>query len=110
MAYSSTIPTKSTLTENHPTQNSLRAFADGKGATALMQIFAPAGGAGDPDSERELLEAVEISPDALRILAHQRAQNVRAYLLQTGKVDAQRITESAGGPNSKGCRVYLSLK
>jgi hypothetical protein len=109
-AYSSSIPIKSTLTENHPGQGPLRVFADGKGATALMLILAPAGGAGDADWEREPLERVEIGPDALRTLAHERAQNVRAYLLQTGKVGAQRITESSRGANSKGSRVYLWLQ
>ena len=75
-----------------------------------MLIFAPCGAAADPDWERELLEAVEIAPDALPTLAVERARNVRAYLLQTGKVEAQRITESARGASSKGSRVYLRLQ
>jgi len=110
VAYSSAIPIKSTLTENDPVQSSLRAYADDKGATALMLIFAPAWAAADPDWERELLEAVEIAPDALPTLAVERARNVRAYLLQTGKVDPQRITESARGASSKGSRVYVRLQ
>ena len=110
VAYSSTIPIKSTLTENYSAQSSLRAFADDKGATALMLIFAPAWAAADPDWERELLEAVEIAPDALPTLAGERARNVRAYLLQTGKVEPQRITESARGASSKGSRVYVRLQ
>jgi hypothetical protein len=110
VAYSLTIPIESTLTQNHPAQSYLRAFADDKGATALMLIFAPVGGAGDPDSERELLETVEISPDALPTLASERARNVRAYLLQTRKVEPQRITESVRGAGSKGSRVYVRLQ
>jgi hypothetical protein len=35
---------------------------------------------------------------------------VRAYLLQTGKVEPQRITESARSASSKGSRVYLRLQ
>jgi hypothetical protein len=110
VAYSSTIPVEPTLTENYPTESSFRAYADDKGATALMLIFAPAAVAPDPDWERSLLEAVEIAPDALPTLAGERARNVRAYLLQTGKVEPQRITESAPGATSKGSRVYLRLQ
>jgi hypothetical protein len=110
VASSSTIPVKSTLTEDHPAQKSLRAFADDKGATALMLIFAPVWAAVDPASDRELLERVEIAPDALPTLAGERSRNVKAYLVQTGKVDAQRITESAQGVSSKGNRVYLRLQ
>jgi outer membrane protein OmpA-like peptidoglycan-associated protein len=110
VAYSSTIPVEPTLTENYPAQSSFRAFADDKGATALMLIFAPAAVAPDLDWERELLEAVEISPDALPKLAGERARMVRAYLLQTGKVEPQRITESARGASSKGSRVYVRLQ
>ena len=75
-----------------------------------MLIYAPVGAATDPDWERELLEAVEISPDALPTLAGERARNVRAYLLQTGKVEPQRITESARGASTKGSRVYVRLQ
>ena len=110
VAYSSTMPLKSTLADNHPAQSSLRAFADDKGATALMLIFAPTAAAVDPDWERELLEAMEIAPDALSTLAGERARNVRAYLLQTGKVEEQRIEESAQDVGSKGSRVYLRLQ
>ena len=110
VAYSSTIPIKSTLPENDSAQSSSRAFADDKGATALMLIFAPVWATADPDWERELLEGVEIVPDALSTLAGERARNVRAYLLQTGKVEAQRITESAQGASPKGSRVYLRLQ
>jgi len=110
VAYSSAIPIKSTLTEINPIQSPFRAFADDKGATALMLIFAPTAVAADPDWERELLEGVGIAPDALPTLARERARNVRAYLLQTGKVEPQRITESAQGTSSNGSRVYLRLQ
>ena len=75
-----------------------------------MLIYAPVLAAADPDWERELLEAVKIAPDALPTLAGERARIVRAYLLQTGKVEPQRITESAPGATSKGSRVYLRLQ
>ena len=88
----------------------VRMFADDKGATALMQASSAKGPAENPDSGRELLEAVEIPPAALPTLASERAGNVRAYLLQTGRIQPQRITESARGAGSKGSRVYLWLQ
>ena len=110
MACSSTIPIKSTLAEDDSARSFPRAFADDKGATALMLIFAPVWAPADPDWERELLEAVEIAPDALSTLAAERARNVRTYLLQTGKVESQRITESARGVSSKGSHVTVRLQ
>ena len=107
--YSSNISVKSPLPPNDPAQNSLK-DADDKGATALMRTLTPTVAAGDPDGERERLAAVEISPDALPALASERARNVRAYLLQSGKVEPQRITESARGAGSKGSRVYVWLQ
>jgi hypothetical protein len=35
---------------------------------------------------------------------------VKACLLQTGKVEPQRITESARSANTKGSRVYVRLQ
>ena len=52
----------------------------------------------------------KLRPMLFRPLAMERARNVRAYLLQTGKVEAQRITESARGASAKGSRVYLRLQ
>jgi hypothetical protein len=75
-----------------------------------MLIYAPMGAAGDPDWDRELLETVELAPGALPALAAERARNVKAYLVQTGKVEPQRITESARGDGSKGSRVYVWLQ
>jgi hypothetical protein len=75
-----------------------------------MLVYAPVWAAADPGWERELLEAVVISPDALPTLAGERARNVRAYLLQTGKVEPQRITQSAQGASTKGSRVYVRLQ
>ena len=75
-----------------------------------MMIFAPAGAIRELDWDAQLLETVEIKPEAMQTLAAQRAQNVRAYLLGTGKVDAQRITESARGTLAKGSRVYVRLQ
>ena len=102
--------TQSRSNETNPVSYPAKMFADEKGATALMRIFAPEGAAGDPDSERESLEGVEMPPDALPTLASERAETVKSYLVQTGKVQPQRITESARGAGSKGSRVYLWLR
>jgi uncharacterized protein DUF748 len=110
VAFWSPITIQSKSSETNLFSHPIRMFADEKGATALMRIFAPEGAAGDPGSEPELLEGVEIPPDALPTLASERAGNVRAYLVQTGKVQPQRITESARGAGSKGSRVYLWLQ
>jgi DNA-directed RNA polymerase subunit H (RpoH/RPB5) len=75
-----------------------------------MLIYAPVWAAADPDWERELLETVEISPNALPTLAGERARNVRAYLLQTGKVEPLRITQSTRDANTQGSRVYVRLQ
>ena len=108
MAYWSLFETKSNTKSSLLPRNSGRAFADDKGATALMLILAPAEFPGEWDAQP--LETVEIAPDALRTLAVERAQTVKAYLLQTGKVEAQRITESSRGDSSKGSRVYARLQ
>jgi hypothetical protein len=109
LAFTSRFETKSRTSESPFPRSSARAFADDKGATALMMILAPQGATTDLNWDAQLLESVEIAPDALRTLAVERARNVRAYLLQTGKVESPRITESAG-TGSKGSRVYVRLQ
>ena len=104
------VETKSRTKESPSPYGPATAFADDKGATALMMILAPVEVAAEVDLDAQLLEAVHIAPDALRTLAVERARNVKAYLLQTGKVEGQRITESARGASSKGSRVYLWLQ
>jgi len=111
VAYWAPITLQSKPSETNLLLHPVRMFAnDDKGATALMRIFEPKGATEGPDFERELLESVEIPPEALRTLASERAGNVRAYLLQTGKVQPQRITESARSSGSKGSCVYLWLR
>jgi len=88
----------------------LRMFSDEKGAKALMRVITPEGVAEGSDHRRELLESVEIPPQALPELAKERAGTLRAYLIQTGRVQPERITESARGASSKGSRVYLWLQ
>jgi hypothetical protein len=66
------------------------------------------------DPKEALLSAViPVSDGDLEALAANRAKAVRAYLLQTGKVEAARLflTESqTGSVRSEGSRVYLQFQ
>ena len=64
------------------------------------------------DLERAVLEGIEISERDFSTLAEDRARQVRDYVLQTGKVDAERVflAKSAGADRGKGSRVYLHLR
>ena len=47
------------------------------------------------------------------LLATERAKKVKEYILQTGKVEPERVflaEESVNGAGSKGSRVYLHLR
>jgi hypothetical protein len=63
--------------------------------------------------EQLLLATIPVSDNDLEMLATERAKAVRAYILQTGQVEAARLflTESqTGGVRSDGCRVYLQFQ
>jgi hypothetical protein len=63
--------------------------------------------------EALLLATIPVSPADFEALASDRAKAVRAYLLQTGKVEAARLflTENqTGGVRSDGSRVYLQFR
>lgn len=83
-----------------------------KGAIALMRLSGSLDTDAPPDLEGRLLETVEITPRELQTLAAARARNIKDYLLQTGKVEAERIsfTESTQSVNAKGSRMYLRLQ
>ena len=60
-----------------------------------------------------LLIAIPVSDGDFEVLASDRAKAVRAYILQTGKVEAARLflTENqTGGLRSDGSRVYLQFR
>ena len=97
------------------------------GATALIQAAAertPAnalpGRATKPPKavvedmrEAALLRSIPITESELRELANQRAQAVRDYVLQTGKVEARRVflaEAPSTGVKSQGSRAYLQLR
>jgi hypothetical protein len=67
---------------------------------------------GDP-MEIMLMATIPVSDADFRALAAERAKAVRAYLLQTGKVETERlfISESqTGSVRSDGSRVYLQFQ
>jgi hypothetical protein len=66
----------------------------------------------DP-TEVVLLASISITDNDFEALASDRAKAVRAYILETGKVEATRLflTENqTGGVRSEGSRVYLQFQ
>jgi len=97
-------------------------------AEYMKQVQATAA-AGLPLEEMEgrLAEVIEITTDDLRALADARAQKVRDYLINEGKIAPERLfltqpavapapvegaepVEGAAPPVSKGPRVFLELQ
>jgi hypothetical protein len=70
--------------------------------------------AGVPDVvEQTLLENIPVTDADFATLASQRAKAVRDYLVQSGKVEAERVflAEAQGGPTkAQGSRAYLQLR
>ena len=63
--------------------------------------------------EALLMAAIPVTDGDFEALASERAKAVRAYLLQTGKVEAGRLflTENqTGGVRSDGSRAYLQFR
>jgi hypothetical protein len=60
-----------------------------------------------------LLATLPVTDGDFEALASDRAKAVRAYILQTGKVEAARLflaENQTGGVRSDGSRVYLQLR
>ena len=60
-----------------------------------------------------LAETMVVPADDLRALADARAQAVRDYFLNTGKITTDRLFLASGNPaakENKGPRVFLSLQ
>jgi len=85
-----------------------------KGAAALMKDArndAPKVVA--TDMENQLLALIEIAESDLTALAAERAKRVKEYVLQTGKVEAERVflaEKPEDGNGARGSRVYLHLR
>ena len=77
-------------------------------ASTQTQSRAPA----DP-METLLLASIPVTDNDFETLASDRAKAVRAYLLQTGKVEAARLflaENQSGGVKTNGSRVYLQFR
>lgn len=65
------------------------------------------------DMESQLMSLIEVTAGDLALLGQQRAQQVQQYILQTGKVEAERLflaENSHPEQTTKGSRVYLHLR
>lgn len=96
------------------------------GATELLHrenapapVVSPTPGAGESSTavadpfEVALLNSISVPDDDFQTLASNRAKAAREYILQGGKVEAERVflTESkATGLKTEGARVYLDLQ
>ena len=83
------------------TRTAFNVVADEKGGAALMRI-----------GTSELLGPGDAALGELRALAAERAGNIKAFILQTGKVEAERISVRRSTENilAKGSQVYLTLQ
>lgn len=85
-----------------------------KGGEALLRAV-PAPVSGDEQSalERELFRTMPVAEEEFRALADARAGRVRQYLLDSGRVEAERLflkEPAAGGVTTNGSRVWLHLE
>ncbi|MCD4719305.1 MAG: hypothetical protein K8S13_05515 [Desulfobacula sp.] len=67
------------------------------------------------EKKKLLITNINIGEDDLRLLAMNRSENIKAYLLSTGKVENQRIflleaSENDGSNNERTSKVKFSLK
>jgi hypothetical protein len=85
-----------------------------KGATALLQdrpspdAAVPAG-----QKENDILETITVTDDELRVLALERAHHVQSKILETGKLQPERLFLSEGEAASvtnTASRVYFHLR
>jgi methionine salvage enolase-phosphatase E1 len=63
--------------------------------------------------ELALLNSIQVGSDDFQALASQRAKAVREYILQSGKVEAERlflIEDKTASLKTEGPRVYLQLQ
>src|SRR5207253_2832087 len=83
-------------------------FDGEKGGAALMRMF-PSAAAKDWDEEGGLQALIDWIPGDPQSLAAARARNVRLYLIQSGKVQGDRISIIRAAPDSSEDRgkVYL---
>jgi hypothetical protein len=63
--------------------------------------------------QEQVFQFVEVTGEDFRQLAIRRAEHVKGFLLETGKVDNERIflaTTSEGGIATNGSRAFIHLR
>jgi hypothetical protein len=114
VAIAAQIPSRSGKTEKSATQLMQRSSATAPKSSKVTAAdhqtkpVAPA----DP-METLLLASIPVTDSDFQALASERAKAVRVYLLQTGKVEAERLflTENQpGGVKANGSRAYLQFR
>jgi hypothetical protein len=114
IAIAAQIPSRSGKTEKGATllmQRSSATAPKSSKAAALSHQTKPVAPA-DP-MEVLLLASIPVTDGDFEALASDRAKAVRAYILQTGKVEAARLflaENQTGGTRSEGSRVYLQFR
>jgi hypothetical protein len=81
--------------------------------TVAPPVAAQASSAVADPMELALLNSIKVGEDDFQTLASQRAKAIREYILQSGKVEPERVflTESkTAGLKTDGARVYLQLQ
>jgi hypothetical protein len=96
-----------------PPQN-IQAEPEEHGATMLMaRPVAPPPTVQVIDKERIVLSTIRLSDNELFQLASDRARNVRQHILDSGKVEAERLSLveiGAGGTTNRASRVFFHLE
>jgi hypothetical protein len=82
-------------------------------APAVPQVMVQAASTTMDPMELALLNSIQVGSDDFQALASQRAKAVREYILQSGKVEAERlflIEDKTASLKTEGPRVYLQLQ
>jgi outer membrane protein OmpA-like peptidoglycan-associated protein len=87
-------------------------FTYEKGGAALVRMSTPVAAAMPLHGEGPGLETIDATSVALQTLAAERTRTVQRYLLQTGKVPAERIsiTKATRESHEQARRVYFRLQ
>ena len=113
-AIAAQIPSRSGRTEKSATLLMQRSLSTAPNSSKAAGVSNQAKPAAPADSMEELLlAAIPVTDGDFEALASDRAKTVRAYLLQTGKVEAARLflaENQTGGVRSDGSRAYLQFR
>jgi hypothetical protein len=97
-----------------PAPQTIPADPEEHGATILMaRPVAPPQAVPVNDKERIVLSTISLSDNELFQLASERARNVRQLILDSGKVEAERLSlvdVAAGNSTNRASRVYFHLE